>query len=517
MKKIVIDPMTRIEGHLRIEVLVDDGVVRECNSSGTLFRGFELILKGRDPRDAQRITQRVCGVCPAAHSVASALALDSAFGVDGRIPDNGRITRNIILASNYIQSHVLHFYHLAALDYVDVTHVGDYAGSDPNLLHTKAFLERGQLGPFLPRYEGDYRLSKEQNIAVTGHYLEALKIRRLAHEMLAIFGGKMPHAVAIVPGGVSSPPTTEKITEFLWRLNTCRDFIENVYIPDLVAVAAAYPDYLELGAGCGYALSYGVFDQETAERDLTRRHRFYPGGVVDRELNRTPLDPGKITEDVVHSWFDGDVAVPSEGQTNPAPAKAGAYSWLKAPRYGEKVAEVGALARVLNAFTRGNERVKTLVGELLQKLGVSSEALFSALGRHAARALECKILAEAMAGWVLQLEPGKPAYTDYELPDSAEGMGLSEGPRGALGHWISIKDGKIDRYQLVVPTTWNLSPKDARDQPGPLEQAIEGTQIRDVENPFEIVRIVRSFDPCLACAVHLVDARGRELGRCRVV
>ena len=199
MKKIVIDPMTRIEGHLRIEVLVDEGAVRECNSSGTLFRGFELILKGRGPRDAQRITQRVCGVCPAAHSIASTLALDSAFGVDDQIPDNARIIRNLILGSNYIQSHILHFYHLAALDYVDVTHVADYAGNDPNLLHTKAFLERGQLGPFLPRYEGDYRLSKENNIAATGHYLEALKIRRLAHEMLAIFGGKMPHAMAVVP------------------------------------------------------------------------------------------------------------------------------------------------------------------------------------------------------------------------------------------------------------------------------------------------------------------------------
>jgi hydrogenase large subunit len=516
MKKIVIDPMTRIEGHLRVEVLVDGGVVKECNSSGTLFRGFELILKGRDPRDAQRITQRVCGVCPAAHSIASTLALDSAFGVDSRIPDNGRIIRNLILGSNYIQSHILHFYHLAALDFVDVTHVADYAGNDSSLLHTKAFLERGQLGPFLPRYEGDYRLSKENNIAATGHYLEALKIRRLAHEMLAIFGGKMPHAMAVVPGGVSNPPTTDKITEFLWRLNTCRDFIDNVYIPDILAVAGAYPDYLEIGSGCKNMISYGVFDQETEVKDLTKRNRFFPSGVVNGQLEFKELEPGLIAEDVRHSWFEGKGSSPAKAHTRPSPGKPDAYSWMKAPRYNRKVAEVGSLSRVLNAFVRGNEKVKTLVQDVLQRLRAGSQALFSVLGRHAARALESKMLAEAMVEWILQLKPGEPAYVGYQLPDAAEGMGLTEGPRGALGHWITIKDRKIDRYQLVVPTTWNASPKDARDQPGPMEQAIIGTHIRDLENPFEIVRIVRSFDPCLACAVHLVDARGHELGRYRI-
>jgi len=459
----------------------------------------------------------VCGVCPAAHSIASTLALDSAFGVDDQIPDNGRIIRNLILGSNYIQSHILHFYHLAALDFVDVTHVADYIGNDPNLLHTKAFLERGQLGPFLPRYEGDYRLSKENNIAATGHYLEALKMRRLAHEMLAIFGGKMPHAMAVVPGGVTNPPTTDKITEFLWRLNTCRDFIDNVYIPDVRAVAQAYPDYLEVGSGCKYLITYGVFDQETEETDLTKRQRFFPPSVIDGNFEWETLDPDKIVEDVLHSWFDGEGAVPSEGQTNPSPGKSDAYSWMKAPRYDHRVAEVGALARILSAFVRGNEKVKTLVQNLLQKLHTTPEALFSVLGRHAARALECKILAEAMVEWVLQLKPGEVAYADYQLPDVAEGVGLTEAPRGALGHWIKITDSKIDQYQLVVPTTWNASPKDAQDQPGPVEQAIIGTHIRDLENPFEIVRIVRSFDPCLACAVHLVNARGRELGRYRIV
>jgi hydrogenase large subunit len=517
MNKIVIDPMTRIEGHLRIEVHIDEGVVKECNSSGTLFRGFELILKGRDPRDAQRITQRVCGVCPAAHSIASALALDSAFGTDGRIPDNGRIIRNLILASNYIQSHILHFYQLAALDFVDVTHVAEYTGNDPNLLHTKAFLERGQLGPFLPRYEGDYRLSKENNIAATGHYLEALNIRRLAHEMLAIFGGKMPHAVGVMPGGVSASPTTDKITEFLWRLNSCRDFIDNVFLPDVLAVAQAYPDYLRIGRGCRQLITYGVFDQETEETDLTKRRRFFPSGVVNDQLEWGILDPDKVTEDVLHSWFEGETVVPARGETEPSPGKAAAYSWMKAPRYDQRVVEVGALARILSAFVQGNKKVKTLVEDLLRKLRAGPQAFFSVLGRHAARALECKILAETMAEWVLQLKPGENACTEYEVPQEASGMGLTEGPRGALGHWIQIKDGKIERYQLVVPTTWNASPKDTREQPGPLEQAIIGTQIRDLENPFEIVRIVRSFDPCLACAVHLLNVKGRELGRFRVV
>jgi hydrogenase large subunit len=481
-----------------------------------LFRGFEIFLKGHDPRDASRITQRVCGVCPTAHGTASVLCLDSAFGIDSKIPPNGRIIRNLILGSNCIQSHILHFYHLTALDYVDVSSVGEYTGRSPELAQVKSFIDRGKLSPFFPRYEGDYRLGKEVNIRTVGHYIEALKIRRLAQEMLAIFGGKMPHNVGVVAGGVTSPLTLDKIPNFLWRLNGCRDFINNIYLPDILAIAEAYPDYLEIGKGCGNFVSYGGFDLEVEETDLLKRKRYIPSGLATDKLVREALDTGKITEDVRHSWFEGKRNKPETATTEPDPDKEDAYSWIKSPRYDGKVAEVGPLARILNAYIRGHEKVTSLVEMVLEKLKAKPDALFSVLGRHAARAIECKVVADAMAEWVLQLKPQEPVCVEYELPDEAEGVGLTAAPRGALGHWMKIKDRKIAHYQLVVPTSWNASPKDDKEQPGPIEQAVMGTRIRDPENPFEIVRIVRSFDPCLACAVHVVTPKGNEIGRYRI-
>jgi hydrogenase large subunit len=517
--KIIIDPITRIEGHLKIEAVVEGGEVKEARSSGTLFRGFELILKGRDPRDAQQLTQRICGVCPAGHATAAALNLDSAFGIADQIPDNGRIIRNLILGANYLQSHVLHFYHLAALDYVDVTAVAGYEGSDPALNSVKRFIERGELGPFVPRYEGDYRLSPEVNRQAVAHYVQALDIRRKAQEMLALFGGKMPHSVGIVPGGATEVPTVDKIASFLWRLNEIRDFIDTVYLPDVLAVAGSYGDHFGIGRGCGEYLSYGVFDMDGREADLTKRDRLLPSGTVSAtDLRPNALDAAKIREEVRHSWYadsSGD-RHPSQGETSPQLGKDGAYSWLKSPRYDGQVHEVGPLARMLVAYARGDEKAKGLIDGALAALGAPVEALLSALGRHAARALEAKLVADAMADWVLQLKPGEPVYFDYELPEEAEGMGLTEAARGALGHWIAIKDGRIANYQCVVPTTWNCSPRDNQGRPGPVEQALQGTKVRDEENPFELVRIVRSFDPCIACAVHLVTPKGRSLGEFRV-
>jgi hydrogenase large subunit len=517
--KIIIDPITRIEGHLKIEAVVEDGEVKEARSSGTLFRGFELILKGRDPRDAQQLTQRICGVCPAGHATAAALNLDSAFGIADKIPDNGRIMRNLVLGANYLQSHVLHFYHLAALDYVDVTAAADYEGSDPALNSVKRFIERGELGPFVPRYEGDYRLSPEVNRQAVAHYVQALDIRRKAQEMLALFGGKMPHSVGIVPGGATETATVDKIASFLWRLNEIRHFIDTVYIPDVLAVAGVYSDHFGVGRGCGEYLSYGVFDLDGREADLTKRERLLPSGTVSAaNLAPNALDAAKIREEVRHSWYADPSSGrhPSQGETLPKAGKDGAYSWLKSPRYDGQVHEVGPLARMLVAYARGDEKVKGLIDGALAALGAPVTALLSALGRHAARALEAKLVADAMADWVLQLKPGEPVYTEYELPDEAEGMGLTEAARGALGHWIAIKDGRIGNYQCVVPTTWNCSPRDDRGQPGPVEQALQGTKVRDEENPFELVRIVRSFDPCIACAVHLVTPKGRSLGEFRV-
>ncbi|MFA5778521.1 MAG: nickel-dependent hydrogenase large subunit [Elusimicrobiota bacterium] len=493
MTKIVIDPVTRIEGHLKIEAIVDGGIVKEANSSGTLFRGLEIILKNRDPRDASQITQRICGVCPICHATASALALDSAFGIAGKITDNGRIIRNLILGANFIQSHILHFYHLAALD----------------------FVKSPDIPPFIPRYEGDYRLDEKENTELTQHYLKALEIRRKAHEMLAIFGGKMPHQVGIIAGGVTEKPTTDKITNFLWRLNELREFIDNVYIPDVIAVAKKYSDYFQIGRGCGNYLAYGVFDLEGNEKNYLSRKRLLRSGRTSTDLTYKAVDSSKITEDVKHSWYDDSQTHkhPLDCETIPKKDKKDGYSWLKSPRYEGNVHEVGPLARILINYISGDETTKKLVDSVLSELKAKPDVLFSVLGRHAARAIEAKLVADNMANWVLQLNPDESVFIEYQMPEEAEGMGLTEGPRGALGHWLKIKNKKIENYQCVVPTTWNASPKDDKEQPGPIEQAIIGTKIKDEKNPFEIVRIVRSFDPCLACAVHLVDLRGTTIGK----
>jgi len=515
---IVIDPITRIEGHLKVEATVENGEIKDAKSTGTLFRGIELILQGRDPRDAQRITQRICGVCPTSHSIAATLNLDSAFGIADKIPDNGRIVRNLILGAAHIADHILHFYHLTALDYVDVTKVASYEGKDPTLNSVKAFIERGELGPFVPRYEGDYRLPDKVDQELVGHYVQALTMRRKAQEMLSIFGGKMPHNMSVVPGGVTEVVTVDKITSFLWRLNELKEFIDNIYVPDVLAVAQAYGDYLEIGRGCGNLLSYGSFDLDGSNPDLTKRERLLKQGRVSADLKWQPLDPGKIAEYVACSWYDdsSNGLSPTQGETRPSEGKAGAYSWIKSPRYEGKVYEVGPLARIMVSYVAGQPAVKELVDWGLSTIGAQPDMAFSVLGRHLARALYTKVVADSMADWLLQLKPGEPAYTTYEIPEESRGMGLVDGARGALGHWIEIKNKRIGRYQCVVPSTWNMSPCDDQGQPGPLEQALIGTKVRDEANPFEIVRIVRSFDPCLACAIHLITPKGRDLGEFQV-
>jgi len=492
-RKIKIDPITRIEGHMAVEAVVDDGVVKDARSAGTLFRGFELILRNRDPRDANRLTQRICGVCPTAHATASALCLDEAFGLTDKIPANAKLIRSLIFGANFLQSHILHFYHLAALDYVDA------AGAV------------GDLSPFIPRYEGDYRVPSQANAELVGHYLKALDIRRKCQEMLSIFGGKMPHSVGIVPGGVTEKPTEDKITNFLWRLNEIRDFVDNCYIPDVIAVAKIYPDYFAIGKGCRRLLSYGGFDLPTG--------RLFRSGVISEDLKCETFEKENIAEDVKHSWY-ADTASgknPAQGETAPEPKKKGAYSFLKSPRYKGNVCELGPLAEMVSNYVQGDAKVKELVDSTLSQFGAGPEALYSVLGRHAARALQAKLVADSMVDWLMALKPGEPCIIDYEIPEQGQGAGLSSAPRGAVGHWISIKDKKIDRYQVITPTAWNASPKDDKDQPGAVEQAIIGTKVKDQDNPFEIVRIVRAFDPCLACSVHLLDAKENKLGIFRVV
>jgi len=461
-RKIVVDPVTRIEGHLGIEVEVDDkGKVVDSRAMGTLFRGFEIILKGRDPRDAQHITQRICGVCPASHALAASYNLDSAFGVT--IPENARLIRNLTVGSNYIQSHILHFYHLAALDYV----LGP------------------ETSPFIPRYKGDYRLPKDVNDACVAHYLEALKMRMKAQEMLAIFGGKMPHHVSFVPGGVTVKPSVDKIASFLWRLRELQDFINNVYVPDVLAVAAAYSDYKKIGVGHKNLLAYGVFDLDSSgKKKLLKRGRLTKGKLLD-------VDAAKIIEDVKYSWYKDETSGrnPTDGATEPDPHKPEAYSWAKAPRYDGLPHEVGPLARMW------------VNGDYQEGISV--------IDRHAARALEAKKVANAMEGWLLELKPGKPVWAECSVPESAEGCGMVEAPRGALGHWVRIRNKKIENYQCVVPTTWNVSPRDDKGVRGPIEEALINTPVADPDNPIELVRVVRSFDPCIGCTVHLIKPNGQ--------
>ncbi|MFP4058244.1 MAG: nickel-dependent hydrogenase large subunit [Candidatus Brocadiia bacterium] len=516
MRTIVIDPVNRVEGHLRIEVVLDGKEVKEARSAGTMFRGFERILRGRSPVDAQRITQRVCGVCPTAHASASAMALDAAFGVADRIPPNGVLLRNLILGSNILQSHILHFYHLAAIDYVDVAGAADYAGENEDLRAVREFIARGHLAPFVPRYEGDYRLPKDANVQATANYAEALRIRRVAHEMLSVFGGKMPHSCGIMPGGVSQGPTPGRIAAFLGRLESIRDFIAARYIPDVLAVAKHYPDHCAIGAGCRQYLSYGLFDLEASSATLSERRRFLrPGVLLDGEVS--DVDTARITEAVTHSRYEGDGPLrPLDEATVPQPHKDGAYSWIKSPRYGHEVVEVGPLASVLINYHAGHPDVRREVDAALAELDAESDALASVMGRHLGRALHAKLVADKMQEWVLALKPGEPHAAPWAIPAESEGAGFVDAPRGAVAHFIRVEDRKIDNYQLVVPTTWNASPRDDQDRPGPIEQALLGTPVRDPENPFEVVRIVRSFDPCLACAVHLASPRGRELGEFRI-
>lgn len=321
----------------------------------------------------------------------------------------------------------------------------------------------------------------------------------------------MPHNVGVVPGGVTEKPTEDKITNFLWRLNEIRDFIDNAYIPDILAVAKNYDDYFAIGPGCKRLLAYGGFHLPSG--------KLFKTGMVSSDLEVEPFAKENITEDVKHSWYADSSSGknPARGETQPDVKKKEAYSFIKSPRYDGKVCELGPLARMVSNYVQGDAKAKELVDSVLSQVGADAGALFSVLGRHAARALEAKLVADAMVDWLLALKPGEPAIVESEIPDEGEGVGLTEAPRGALGHWMTIKGKKIDRYQVITPTAWNASPKDDQDQPGAVEQAIKGTKVKDKDNPFELVRIVRSFDPCLACSVHLLDARKNALGVFKVV
>jgi Ni,Fe-hydrogenase I large subunit len=567
MSRVVVDPVTRIEGHLRIEAEVDGGTVRDAWSSSTMFRGIELILKGRDPRDAWAFTQRICGVCTTVHAIASIRAVENAIGAAP--PPNVRLLRNLIIAAQCVQDHVVHFYHLHALDWVDIVSalsadpsktsalaqsISDWPLSSPTYFtgvrdRVKAFVERGQLGPFANAYWGHpaYRLPAEANLMAVAHYLEALDWQREFIKMHAVLGGKNPHLQSFLVGGMSTPidPNSQSainagtIAELKQLVAKARDFVVRVYIPDLLAVAAAYKDWAGHGKGVGNYLAYGEYPDD----DTTAPALFLKGGVIrGRDLSKVaPFDPGKVTEYVSHSWYDyqqGDAVAlhPSKGETlpnytGPAPPYERLdtdkkYSWLKSPRYDDEPMEVGPLARMLVSYASGHPRVKTLVDGVLKALNVGPEALFSTLGRVGARGIETQLLAEKMDEWVDALAANMGAgdlrihdnskWDPSSWPADAMGAGFHEAPRGALAHWVHIEHGLISNYQCVVPSTWNAGPRDAKGQRGPYEEALLGTPVADPERPIEILRTVHSFDPCMACGVHVVDGTRRTLSSVRV-
>lgn len=457
----VIDPVTRIEGHLSIEVTIDtvggSQQVTEAYASGTLFRGIENILVGRPVGDAPHITERICGVCPVAQGMASVGAIEALAGA--AVPENARLMRNIVNGADFIHSHIVNFYHLSLLDYVDGT----------------------VRGPWAPTWTADKRITGTAATALFDNYKAALDARRKAHEIGALFAGRMPHPPAFVPGGFTGTPRAERISAAASLIDEVVAFIQGTYLADVETIAGTYSDYSSIGAGPKNLLAFGVFDLDAAgSSKLFKRGRVEAGGTTVQSVDATA-----ITEAVTYSWYKDAAAVnPASGSTVASYPKTNGYSWLKAPRYSSKVFEVGPLARM---WINGDYRT-----------GVS------VMDRHRARAQEALKIAQAMQQWIDALSTGGAVYAAPSIPSSGSGMGLTEAARGALGHWLTVSGGNIGAYQIVTPTCWNVSPRDANGVAGALEQALVGVTVANAEQPIEVLRVIHSFDPCLACAVHVM-------------
>ncbi|MEZ0574475.1 NiFeSe hydrogenase large subunit HysA [Halodesulfovibrio aestuarii] len=475
---IAIDPVTRIEGHLKADVTVENGKVVDAKLSGGMYRGFEQILRGRDPRDSSQIVQRICGVCPTAHATASIMAQDAAFGV--KVTNNARITRNLILGANYLQSHLLHFYHLAAQDFVQ--------GPDS--------------APFVPRYQKSDLLEdrskdlKAVNAAAVDQYIEALDVRAVCHEMVAIWGGKMPHVQGLVAGGTTEMPTKDRILEYAVRFKKVRDFVNNKYLPTVYTVGSVYPDMFKVGQGHKACIAYGVFPLDNAYSKFMMKSGVYFDGKDHK------FDPSKIHEDVKYSWFEDSTTGLhySEGKTIPAPEKEGAYSFVKAPRYNGVACEVGPLARMWvenpPLSPVGQKMLKEKFGMDAKRFrDLGEDAAFSLMGRHVARAEESWYILDFIDAWLKEVKPDEETFTAYEIPESAEGTGFTEAPRGALLHYLDVKDSKINNYQIVSATLWNCNPRDDKGVRGPVEEALIGIPVPDIDNPVNVARLIRAFDP----------------------
>jgi len=512
-EKIKIDPVTRIEGHLAIEVEIENGKVKDAWSSGTMARGFEALLTGKDPRDASYVTSRFCGVCYSVHQMASARALDAAFGAN--VPWGGTLIRNLVMAAEFIYDHPLHFYQLSALDYIDIMAIAEYKGKDKDLLAVKDkilhLVKSKDTYPLTPRYEPDEFCVKDPDIVITAvkHYLDALKMHAEARNMGAIWGGRTPHYQNIVVGGVTSYPDLNQVARFRTMLDRQARFINETYIPDVLLFGTGpLLPLAKAGIGGGHPnyLAYGAFEKDPSGNDYV-----LPSGVIigldPANIEVRPFDPVMITESVKYSWYKENSPVhPYDGEQIFDLDRKDAYSFIKAPRYQGNAMEVGPLARMIIA------KNPALFG--LIKQGVKP----GAVARHAARAIETKLIIDAVYSWLdqLQTEMTKPGFKihdteHWDTPESGMGVGFFEPPRGALGHWIKIKDRKIENYQAVVPSTWNASPRCEGGVRGQYEESLIGAPVPDPKNPINVVRIIRSFDPCLACAVHIIDSETNEI------
>lgn len=571
MSRVVVDPITRIEGHLRIEAEIQNGTIVDAWSSGTMVRGFEIILKGRDPRDAWAFVERACGVCTTVHALASVRTVEEALDIT--VPPNAELVRNLMFCAQYMQDHVVHFYHLHALDWVDVVSalkadpaqtsaiaqsISNWPKSSPRYFadvqnRIKTFVESGQLGIFANAYWGHpaYKLPAEVNLIGVAHYLEALEWQKEIVKVHTIFGGKNPHPNYLVGGAAcainlneANALNAERLAYVGQLLEEARVFVEQVYLPDLVAVAGFYKDWGAVGGGLTNYMAYG--DLPTNGYADPAHFKFPRGVILNRDLSQVlPVDghaQGEFEEFITHSWYDyagGDQKGlhPWEGETKlnytgPKPPYEylevdKKYSWLKTPRWKGHAMEVGPLARMLVGYASGRAEYKEVVDSTLAALGVPVTALFSTLGRTAARGLETKLVAawskEFYDQLLTNIKNGDTRMVNHAKwdpatwPAEAKGVGMTEAPRGALAHWIVIKDQKIANYQLVVPSTWNASPRDAQGQRSAYEASLIGTPVHDAEQPLELLRTIHSFDPCLACAVHLHDEKGRHIHQLQVM
>jgi hydrogenase large subunit len=564
-KRITVDPITRIEGHLRIDCEVDNGQVSNAWSSGQMWRGIEVILKGRDPRDAWLFTQRICGVCTTVHAIASVRAVENALQLE--IPVNAQHIRNLIIAAHGLHDHIVHFYQLSALDWVDIVSalkadakqaaklgqslsgwhrnsVQEIKGIQEKLQN---FVASGQLGVFGSGYWGHpaMKLSPEVNLLAATHYFQALEYQRKINQVVAILGSKTPHIQNLAVGGVSNPVdpdspaslTTEKLYNIKSLIAEVDAFVKQVYLVDVAAVGANYADWTGYGAGVTNYLSVPDMPLDSKGEQFLLPGGYIPNGDVGafQAINSFQDDffGTNVKESIKHSWYDGDWdRHPWEEETVPNYTEfndQGKYSWVKAPSFQGQPAQVGPLANVLAMYAAGHAPTKeyaTLALDTVSKLvgsTVGLEALHSTIGRHAARAVRCAVLSDTLSrNWTSLVENiGKGDYTICNQPSfpkgEIKGFGFHEAPRGTLSHWVVVKDGKIENYQCVVPSTWNAGPRSAQDKLGPYEASLVGNPIADPEKPLEVLRTIHSFDPCLACAIHLQDQDHQEIVKIKVL